>query len=149
MKVVLQRVLSSHVTIEGKIVSEIKKGYTLLLGVEENDTETDVDVLVQKIVNLRIANDESKKMNKSILDINGEILVVSQFTLVADTSSGRRPSFLHAAKPEKAKALYEYFVLALKKFPLKKVANGEFGAYMEVSLVNDGPVTILLESKLH
>lgn len=146
MKALLQRVTHSKVTINGKVISDIGKGYTILLGVMEGDSEKEADMLSEKIVNLRVMSDREDKMNRSILDITGEILVVSQFTLAADLSSGRRPSFIKAAKPDDAKRLYEYFVEKLKALGVKKVVTGEFGAYMEVEIVNDGPVTIILDT---
>ena len=147
MKALLQRVSEAKVLISGKIVGEINQGYVILLGVKEGDSEKDADLLAEKIVNLRVMSDENKKMNKSILDVAGEILVVSQFTLYADTNSGRRPSFLTAAKPEEANKLYEYFIGKLKLLGVKNVQTGVFGAYMSVELANDGPVTIMLEAE--
>lgn len=146
MRVLIQRVTSAKVYIGNKIVGEIGKGYLILLGVKEGDYEGDSDVLAEKTVNLRIMSDAEDRMNLSILDVNGEILVVSQFTLYADTGVGRRPSFIKAGKPERAKILYESFIKKLKDLGVRKVATGEFGAYMNISLVNDGPVTIMLES---
>lgn len=146
MRVVLQRVSSAHVSICGKIIGQIQKGYVLLLGVKDGDSEKEVDLLVQKIIHLRVMSDDAEKMNKSILDVNGEVLVVSQFTLYADLSSGRRPSFMQAAKPEDAKKLYQYFINKLKISGIQKVQTGEFGANMEVQIINDGPVTIVLDS---
>lgn len=147
MKAVLQRVAYADVKIDGNTVGEVKKGLMILLGVEENDTKAEADKLVKKIPFLRIFEDENEKMNLSCLDINGEILVVSQFTLCADCSHGRRPNFLKSAKPDIANELYEYFVDEIKKTGVSKVATGEFGADMKVSLLNDGPVTIILDSK--
>ncbi|MCH5314420.1 MAG: D-tyrosyl-tRNA(Tyr) deacylase [Eubacterium sp.] len=147
MKAVIQRVINSSVSIDGKIVSAIEKGYMILLGVEQGDTKEEADKLVKKIPLLRIFEDENGKMNLSCLDVDGEILVVSQFTLSADCSHGRRPSFIKAAPPDEANELYEYFVEGLRKSGVKKVLTGEFGADMKVSLINDGPVTIILESK--
>ncbi len=147
MKALLQRVSEAKVLISGKIVGEINQGYVILLGVKEGDSEKDADLLAEKIVNLRVMSDENKKMNKSILDVAGEILVVSQFTLYADTNSGRRPSFLTAAKPEEANKLYEYFIGKLKLLGVKNVQTGVFGAYMSVELANDGPVTIMLDTE--
>lgn len=146
MRALIQRVTSGKVTINDKLKSEIGKGYVVLLGVKEGDTEKQADLLAEKIVNLRVMSDENDKMNKSILDVGGEILVVSQFTLYADTNSGRRPSFRTAAKPVLANKLYEYFVAKLKALGVKSVQTGEFGAYMHVELVNNGPVTILLDT---
>lgn len=147
MRVLLQRVTSGKVLIDNEIIGQIGKGYVLLLGIAEGDTEKLVDLLAEKIVNLRVMSDENDKMNLSIKDIHGEILVVSQFTLYADTRGGRRPSFIQAAKPETANKLYEYFIGKLKSLGIKNVQTGEFGAYMSVEVVNDGPVTILLDTE--
>ncbi len=155
MRVVLQRVTHSSVSIDGKMVGEISVGYTLLFGVYLDDKEKDAKEMAKKIVNLRVMNDEAqsfdelrtRKMNKSILEADGEILVISQFSLYADTSGGRRPSFIKAAKPEISQSLYELFIEELKNLGVKKVATGEFGAYMDVEIDNDGPVTILLDSR--
>lgn len=147
MKALIQRVTSGKVTIGEKVIGEIGLGYVILLGVKEGDSEKEADFLAEKIVNLRVMSDENEKMNKTILDVGGEILVVSQFTLYADTNSGRRPSFLTAAKPDIANKLYEYFIGRLKSLGVKSVQTGEFGAYMSVELINDGPVTIMLDTK--
>ncbi len=147
MKAVIQRVKNSGVEIDGKTVSEISQGFMILLGVVEGDTEADADKFIKKVPVLRVFEDENGKMNLSCLDIGGEILVVSQFTLCADCSHGRRPSFTASAPPDKAERLYEYFVKELKASGIKKVLTGEFGADMKVSLINDGPVTIILDSK--
>ena len=147
MKALLQRVKKSQVTIKGKIISRIDQGYNILLGVAEDDSEKDADILAEKIVHLRVMSDEEKKMNRSILDIKGSILVVSQFTLMADLTSGRRPSFIKAAGAEKARKLYEYFVGKLKNLRVPDVQMGVFGEYMDVEIVNDGPVTIILDTK--
>ena len=146
MKVVLQRAREAHVTVSGQVIGSIGKGYVILLGVAEGDSEKEVDILCDKVVKLRIFADENGKMNKSLLDIHGEVLVVSQFTLLADTTGGRRPSFIHAAKPDVAQKLYTYCIQKLKDLGVKKVATGSFGAYMLVELVNDGPVTIVLDT---
>lgn len=146
MKAVIQRVLSSDVKINGKTAGKIGKGFMILLGVMQGDTKADADKLVKKIPNLRIFEDENGKMNLSCLEVGGEMLVVSQFTLCADCSHGRRPSFIKSAPPEQANLLYEYFVEELKKAGVCKVETGEFGADMKVSLINDGPVTIILDS---
>lgn len=146
MKALLQRVTSSKVSLQNKTMSEIGIGLNILLGVAEQDSQNDADYLADKIVNLRIMSDEFDKMNKSILEVNGEILVVSQFTLLADTSRGRRPSFIKAAPPDLAKTLYKYFVNKLKSLGVKKVETGSFGEYMKVDIINDGPVTIMLDS---
>ncbi len=147
MKAVLQRVANANVKVDNKIIGEINGGLMILLGVWENDTKEDADKLIKKIPYLRIFEDENEKMNLSCLDVNGEILVVSQFTLCADCSHGRRPSFIQSAPPKVANELYEYFVEELKKSGVSKVETGEFGADMKVSLLNDGPVTIILDSK--
>ena len=146
MRVVIQRVSGGKVSINGAVKSQIGQGFVILLGVKEGDSEKEVQFLAEKIVNLRVMADESGKMNRSILEVNGEILAVSQFTLYADTSAGRRPSFIQAAKPEVSKPLYELFVSKLKRLGVKKVLTGEFGAYMQVEINNDGPVTIILEA---
>lgn len=147
MKAVIQRVSYSSVVIDGKEVGKTDKGLMILLGVEWGDTKADADKLIKKIPVLRIFEDENGKMNLSCLDISGEILVVSQFTLCADCSHGRRPSFTASAPPDIANELYMYFVDELRKAGVKKVDTGEFGADMKVSLLNDGPVTIILESR--
>ena len=147
MKALIQRVTKSKVIIDRKVVGEIGKGYVILLGVKEGDSEKEADLIASKIINLRVMSDENDKMNLSIKDADGEILVVSQFTLYADTTGGRRPSFIRAAKPEEANRLYLYFIDQLKKLGVKNVQTGEFGAYMTVEIVNDGPVTIMLDSE--
>lgn len=147
MKAVIQRVKYSNVVVDGKEIGAVNQGLMVLLGVENGDTQAEADKLVKKIPVLRIFEDENGKMNLSCLDIDGEILVVSQFTLCADCSHGRRPSFIASAPPDEANRLYEYFVDKLRLSGVKKVATGEFGADMKVSLLNDGPVTIILESK--
>ena len=146
MKAVIQRVLDSNVKIDGETVGEIGKGFMILLGVVAGDTKAEADKLIKKIPVLRIFEDENGKMNRSCLDVGGEILVVSQFTLCADCSHGRRPSFINSAPPDEANALYEYFVEELKNAGISKVETGRFGADMKVSLINDGPVTILLDT---
>lgn len=145
MRVVIQRVSEAHVKVAGNIVGEIHKGFILLIGVDENDEKSDADWLVQKILNLRVFGDENDKLNLSIQDIKGEILCISQFTLIADYKKGNRPSFIKAAKPDKAIPLFEYFKEQISKSGLK-TESGIFGADMKVSLVNDGPVTILMDS---
>ena len=147
MRVVVQRVSQSSVIIESDIVSSISKGLLILLGVENNDTLDDVNWLVRKIINLRIFTDIDGKMNNSIIDINGDIIVVSQFTLHAKTKKGNRPSYINAAPPKIAIPLYENFVKFLKNESKLNVFTGEFGADMKVSLINDGPVTIIIDSK--
>ena len=145
MKLVVQRVKNANVVVEGKTIGEIGQGYMVLIGVAPTDTKEIADFLVQKLIHLRVFEDENEKMNLSIQDIDGELLLVSQFTLSADCSHGNRPSFTEAAKPDIANKLYEYFVEKCKEENIKKVATGEFGADMQVTLQNDGPVTIILE----
>jgi D-tyrosyl-tRNA(Tyr) deacylase len=147
MKVIIQRVSSASVTIDNKIVADIQKGLLVLVGIENADTQEDIDWLVGKIVNLRIFDDANHVMNLSVKDINGDIIVVSQFTLHASTKKGNRPSYLKASKPEVAIPLYENFVKRLEVEFAKKVQTGIFGADMKVSLLNDGPVTIIIDSK--
>ena len=147
MRVVIQRVKEASVTIEGQVKSEITEGLLILLGIEEIDNQEDISWLTAKIANLRIFGDENGLMNRSIMDIQGEIIVVSQFTLHASTKKGNRPSFLKAAKPNIAVPLYEQFVEELKKVSGLKVLTGEFGADMKVALINDGPVTIVMDTK--
>lgn len=146
MKIVIQRVSQANVKIENNIVGNIDKGLMLLIGIEDDDTTADADWLINKILNLRIFNDENGKMNCSVKDIFGEILCVSQFTLISDYKKGHRPSFIKAAKPEKAFPLFEYFKQEITKSGLK-IESGIFGADMKVSLLNDGPVTIVMNSK--
>ena len=145
MKAIIQRVKYAEVKVDEKIVGKIDKGFLILLGVKNGDTKKDAEYLVKKICNMRIFEDENGKMNINIKDVNGKILVVSQFTLLADCTQGNRPSFINAAKPEIANELYEYFKELVKK-ELGEVESGVFGADMKVSLLNDGPVTIDLES---
>ena len=147
MKVVIQRVFSASVTIDSKIVAEIQKGLLVLVGIEDADTQEDTNWLCQKIANLRIFGDENDVMNLSVRDIDGEIIVVSQFTLQASTKKGNRPSYIKASKPDVAFPIYEGFVQQLEKELGKKVQTGVFGADMKVSLLNDGPVTIIIDSK--
>ena len=147
MRVVIQRVKEASVTIEGQIKSAITEGLLILVGVEDIDTEEDINWLAAKIANLRIFSDENGLMNRSVIDIQGETLVVSQFTLHASTKKGNRPSFLKAAKPNFAVPMYERFVEELKKISQLKVLTGEFGADMKVALLNDGPVTIVMDTK--
>lgn len=146
MRVVIQRVLRASVKADGKENGSIKQGFLLLVGVEEEDTNEDVNYLTRKIANMRIFEDEEGKMNLSLREVNGEILSISQFTLHADTKKGNRPSFIKAAKPDKAVHLYEELNQNLRNEGFK-VETGIFGADMEVSLINDGPVTILIDSK--
>lgn len=147
MKAVIQRVECADVKVQGKIIGKCNKGFMILLGVMQGDTRADADKLVKKILHLRVFEDENGKMNLSSLDIGGEMLVVSQFTLCADCSHGRRPSFTNSAPPDEANALYEYFVQELKNAGVSRVETGSFGADMQVSLINDGPVTIILNSE--
>ena len=146
MKLVIQRVSNAKVEVENKIIGQIEKGFLVLLGVGPEDNTQIADFLVEKLCNLRVFEDENQKMNLSIKDIDGELLVVSQFTLYADCKKGNRPSFSNAAKPEKANELYEYFMEKCRE-KVRKVEHGEFGADMKVSLLNDGPVTIILEKE--
>ncbi|MCI5591924.1 MAG: D-aminoacyl-tRNA deacylase [Oscillospiraceae bacterium] len=148
MKAVVQRVTASSVSVDGEIVGKIDKGLNVLLGVEEDDTEKDAEVLASKIAKMRIFEDENEKMNLSVLDVDGSVLVISQFTLCADIKKGNRPSFILAAKPDKATALYEYFSSQLKENGVKKVENGVFGADMAVEISNDGPVTIIMDTAI-
>ena len=148
MKAVIQRVSSSSVCVDGETVAQIGNGYLLLLGVVEGDTEKEMKLLASKTAGLRIFTDENGKMNLSVLDVGGEILVVSQFTLCADVSHGRRPSFTPSAAPETAERLYLAFCEELKSLGVKAVRHGVFGADMKVSLLNDGPVTILFDTDL-
>lgn len=147
MRVLLQRVSAASVRVDDKIISNISSGLLLLLGIEDQDKEEDIKWLCKKISNLRIFNDEKGVMNRSLIDIEGEALVVSQFTLHASTKKGNRPSYIKAARPEVAIPLYNDFINALEIQLNKKVGSGEFGAMMQVELVNDGPVTIILDSK--
>lgn len=145
MKIVIQRVTNANVAVNREIVGKIEKGFLILLGISDDDSEETVKRMVRKIINLRIFSDENDKMNLSIRDVKGEILVISQFTLYADCTRGNRPSFTASGKPEHAKKLYEIFIEEIKQQEIK-VEHGIFGADMKVSLTNDGPVTILLEA---
>ena len=147
MRVVLQRVSSASVTVEDKIVGEIQKGLVVLVGIEDADTQEDIDWLVTKIIQLRIFGDENGVMNLSVEEVKGDVLVVSQFTLHAATKKGNRPSYIKAARPEVAIPFYEKFVITLENKLGKKVPTGIFGADMKVALLNDGPVTIIMDSK--
>jgi D-tyrosyl-tRNA(Tyr) deacylase len=147
MKIIIQRVSEASVTINEIKVATIKKGLLILLGIVDDDTQDDIDFLVRKVANLRIFNDEKEVMNTSLLNIDGEVIVVSQFTLQASTKKGNRPSYIKAAKPVIAIPLYKNFVQTLEKELNKKVQTGEFGADMKVALINDGPVTISIDSK--
>lgn len=144
MRLVVQRVSKAKVEVDNKIVGKIGKGFLVLVGVAENDTKEQADFLVEKLCNLRVFEDENDKMNLSIKDVDGELLVVSQFTLYADCKKGNRPSFINAAKPSKANELYEYFIGKCKNL-VNNIEKGIFGEDMKVSLLNDGPVTIILE----
>ena len=146
MRVVVQRVKHASVTINGTVNGKINNGFLVLLGIQSTDSEQDVDYLVKKVTNLRIFSDENDKMNLSLKDVNGELLIVSQFTLYANCREGNRPSFVEAAKPNIAIPLYEYFVSECKKI-IPVVETGIFGADMKVDLLNDGPVTIIMDSK--
>ena len=146
MRAVIQRVKESSVSVDGEIVGKIGRGLNVLLGVAQGDTEKEADYLVEKIVNLRIFEDEENKMNKSLTDVSGEMLVVSQFTLLGDCRKGRRPSFVKAAAPEEANTLYEYFAEQVRQRWIT-VQTGQFRAMMDVHIVNDGPVTLIVESK--
>ncbi|MCR4765361.1 MAG: D-tyrosyl-tRNA(Tyr) deacylase [Bacteroidaceae bacterium] len=147
MRTVIQRVTHASVTINGTCKSAIEKGLLVLLGIEESDDEEDLEWLCKKIVNLRIFDDEAGVMNKSISEINGEILVISQFTLMASTKKGNRPSYIRAAKHEISIPLYEKFCKRISEMLGKEVGTGEFGADMKVELLNDGPVTICIDTK--
>lgn len=146
MRVIVQRVQSSRVEIDGEVSGEIGQGLMVLLGIAEGDGQEQCDFLADKLVHLRIFTDEQEKMNLSLQDINGEMLIVSQFTLYGDCKKGRRPSFVAAARPETAIPLYEYFIDAVKRRGVKKVATGQFGADMQVYIQNDGPVTLMLDT---
>ena len=145
MRIVLQRVREASVTVDGERISEIGAGLLLLVGVADGDGEAEADWLAEKVAGLRVFRDEEGKMNLSVRDVGGGVLAVSQFTLLADTRKGKRPSFVRAAPPEKAEPLFEYFCERLRHAGLAPVETGRFGAMMDVALVNDGPVTIVLE----
>jgi D-tyrosyl-tRNA(Tyr) deacylase len=147
MKAVIQRVTKASVTIKGEIVSKINNGLLILLGIEPADDTSDIEWLSKKIANLRIFNDENEVMNKSLIEVDGDAIIVSQFTLQASTKKGNRPSYLNAAKPEIAIPLYEQFIVDFETQINKKVGTGTFGADMKVALLNDGPVTIIIDSK--
>ena len=148
MKIIIQRVAEASVTVDHTIISSIQSGLLILLGITDDDNDDDIVWLVNKVLNLRIFNDEKGVMNASLLDINGSAIVVSQFTLMASTKKGNRPSYIKAAKPEIAIPIYEKFVQKLEKNLGKRIETGVFGADMKVALVNDGPVTIIIDSKL-
>ncbi len=148
MKAVIQRVSYASVEVDGEVVGECKKGFMVLFGAAEGDTFADAELLAKKTANLRVFCDENDKMNLSVLDIDGEILAISQFTLLADVKKGNRPSFINAMEPSKANEMYEFFCEKLTEFGVKKVARGVFGADMKVSLLNDGPVTIIYDTDI-
>lgn len=145
MKFVVQRVSNASVEVNSKIVGEIEKGFLVLVGIKIDDTKEIADFMVSKLAKLRIFEDEAGKMNLSIKDVNGELLIISQFTLYGNTKDGNRPSFIEAEDPEKANGLYEYFMEKCKENGIEKVEKGIFGAHMDVSLINDGPNTIIME----
>ncbi len=147
MRTVIQRVKHASVTIDEKIKSKIENGLLVLIGIEDEDTSNDIEYLCTKISQLRIFNDENQVMNKSVIDIDGEILVISQFTLHASTKKGNRPSYIRASKPEYAIPMYKEFCSSLENKINKNIGTGEFGADMQVELLNDGPVTIIIDSK--
>lgn len=146
MRAIVQRVSSSKVSVDGKVIGSISRGFNVLLGISKEDTIEDIKYIKDKIINLRVFEDENDKMNLSLLDVKGEILLISQFTLYGDCRKGRRPNFMEAMGGEEAKSLYEKTIESLKESGLK-VEVGEFGAHMIVDIVNDGPVTIMLDSK--
>ena len=147
MRFVIQRVSEASVKIDGSIYSEIQKGFLVLVGIEEADTKEDVDWLCQKLIGMRIFSDADDKLNLSLQDVGGDVLLVSQFTLFASTKKGNRPSFIKSAKPDIAITLYEYCIQQLTSLLNNSIKTGQFGADMKVSLINDGPVTILMDSK--
>ncbi len=148
MKAIIQKVKNSSVLVDGKIVGECQAGYMILLGVAAEDTKAEAELLARKTANLRVFCDENDKMNLSLLDVGGEVLAISQFTLLADVKKGNRPSFTNAMEPNRANELYEYFCNELINNGVKKVAKGIFGADMQVSLINDGPVTIIYDTDI-
>ena len=147
MRAVLQRVTQASCAVDDKITGEIKLGFLVLLGIEDADTDEDLQWLAQKIASMRVFGDENGLMNKSLADVNGNILLISQFTLFASTKKGNRPGFTRAARPDKAIPIYEQMIKALEELTNKKVATGIFGADMKISLLNDGPVTIIMDTK--
>jgi len=147
MRAIIQRVSSASCSIEGKICGQIGKGYMILLGIEDNDTDEDLNWLAQKISNMRIFSDENGLMNKALADVQGNILLISQFTLFASTKKGNRPGFTRSAKPDLAVPLYEKMIFELGQLTGTKIQTGIFGADMQISLVNDGPVTIIMDTK--
>ena len=148
MKAVIQRVAYASVEVDGKVVGDCKKGYMVLFGAAEGDTLSDAELLAKKTANLRVFCDENDKMNLSVLDVEGEILAISQFTLLADVKKGNRPSFINAMEPVLANEMYEHYCNKLEEFGVKKVARGVFGGDMKVSLLNDGPVTIIFDTDI-
>ncbi len=148
MKAIIQRVARASVTVDEEIKGKVSKGFLVLLGVEDTDTKADADILAKKVANLRIFCDSDDKMNLSLLDVSGEALVISNFTLCADTKKGNRPSFIHAMEPTLANDMYEYFCERLKGEGVVKVEKGVFGGDMKVDLLNDGPVTIILDTDI-
>jgi D-tyrosyl-tRNA(Tyr) deacylase len=147
MRAVLQRVTHANCTVDGKVTGEIKNGFLVLLGIEDKDTDDDLQWLAQKITAMRVFGDENGLMNKALADINGHILLISQFTLFASTKKGNRPGFTRAARPDKAIPMYEQMIKTLEELTGKKIATGIFGADMKISLLNDGPVTIIMDTK--
>lgn len=147
MRLVIQKVKNASVTVKGTKISEIQKGLLILVGIENEDTQDDIDYLVKKTTQLRIFDDENGVMNLSVQDVDGDIIVVSQFTLQANTKKGNRPSYIRAAKPDFSIPMYEKFVASIENALGKKVGTGKFGAMMDVELINDGPVTIIIDSK--
>ncbi|UEG53280.1 D-tyrosyl-tRNA(Tyr) deacylase [Mucilaginibacter daejeonensis] len=147
MRAILQRVTQASCTVDGKITGQIDSGFLVLLGIEDADTEEDAQWLAQKIVNMRIFGDENGLMNRSLADVRGRILLISQFTLFAQTKKGNRPSFIRAARPDKAIPLYEHMITLLNQLTGQPTATGIFGADMKISLLNDGPVTIIMDTK--
>ncbi len=147
MRVVVQRVSQSNVKVSGEVIGEIKEGLMVLVSFVDDDNDTDLDWMTKKIINLRIFNDDEGKMNRNVQDLGGDILLISQFTLHGSTKKGNRPSFIKAAKPDFAKVMYERFIKILEQSLGKKIQTGEFGGDMKVSLVNDGPTTIIIDSK--
>ena len=147
MRVVVQRVSQSNVKVSGEVIGEIKEGLMVLVSFVDDDNDTDLDWMTKKIINLRIFNDDEGKMNRNVQDLGGDILLISQFTLHGSTKKGNRPSFIKAAKPDFANVMYERFIKILEQSLGKKIQTGEFGGDMKVSLVNDGPTTIIIDSK--
>lgn len=145
MRFVIQRVTQSSVTVDGQVIGKIGKGFMVLIGVEDNDTKAIADKMISKLIGLRVFQDDNDKMNLSLKDVNGELLLISQFTLYADCKKGNRPSFIRAGKPDMANEMYQYIIEECKK-QIPIVEKGEFGADMKVELLNDGPVTIILDS---